>query len=93
MYVSWANWIPSYVRSEYKKRTGVAVDELGRVVNTKQNEFVEDSNDPNSKILNNGQENPNDKPKKIYTSVDQYQPTGKLVYNPDIFEKIEKKVL
>ena len=47
----------------------------------------------NAKILNNGQTNPNDKPKKVYTSVDQYQPTGKLVYNPDLFEKIEKKVL
>ena len=55
--------------------------------------MIEDSNDPNTKILNNGQTNPNDKPKKVYTSVDQYQPTGKLVYNPDLFEKIEKKVL
>ena len=33
------------------------------------------------------------KPKKIYTHLDEYQPTGKLVYNPDLFEKIEKKVL
>lgn len=93
LYVSWANWVPSYVRNEYKKRTGVAVDELGRIVSKNENEMIEDSNDPNAKILNNGQTNPNDKPKKVYTSVDQYQPTGKLVYNPDLFEKIEKKVL
>ena len=93
LYVSWANWVPSYVRNEYKKRTGVSVDELGRIVNRKENEMIMDSNDPNAQILNNGQTNPNDKPKKIYTPVDQYQPTGKLVYNPDLFEKIEKKVL
>ena len=93
LYVSWANWVPSYVRNEYKKRTGVSVDELGRIVNRKENEMIMDSNDPNAQILNNGQTNPNDKPKKIYTPVDQYQPTGKLVYNPDLFEKIEKKLL
>lgn len=93
LYVSWENWVPSYVRNEYKKRTGVTVDELGRIVSKKENEMIEDDNNPDSKILNTGEGNPNDKPKKIYTPVDQYQPTGKLVYNPDLFEKIEKKIL
>ena len=93
LFVSWENWVPSYVRNEYKKRTGISVDELGRAVSKRENEMIEDDNDPTSKLLNTGQINTSEKPKKIYTSVDQYQPTGKLVYNPDLFEKIEKKVL
>jgi hypothetical protein len=27
-----------------------------------------------------------------FTPIDQYKPKGNLVYHPDIFEKIEKKV-
>ncbi len=91
LFVSWSNWVPSYVRSEYKKRTGVTVDELGQVVSNK-NEMIEDSNDPNSKILNTGVNNQDDKPKKIYNSTNNYVPTGKLIYNPDMFNHIDKKV-
>lgn len=91
LFVSWSNWVPSYVRSEYKKRTGVTVDELGQVVSNK-NEMIEDNNDPNSKILNTGGNNQDDKPKKIYNSTENYVPTGKLIYNPDMFNHIDKKV-
>ena len=91
IFVSWSNWVPSYVRNEYKKKTGITVDELGRVV-TRKGEQIEDDDDPNTKILNNGQNN-NEKPKKVYNSTDEYKPTGKLIYNPDFFEKIENKIL
>lgn len=91
LFVSWSNWVPSYVRSEYKKRTGVTVDELGQVVSNK-NEMIEDSDDPNSKILNTGGNNQDDKPKKIYNSTNNYVPTGKLIYNPDMFNHIDKKI-
>ena len=91
IFVSWSNWVPSYVRTEYKKKTGITVDELGRVVSRKQDDMLEDPDDPNASILNNGQQN-EEKPKKVYTSTEEYKPTGKLVYNPDIFERIEKKV-
>ena len=91
IFVSWSNWVPSYVRSEYKKRTGVTVDELGQVVSNK-NELIEDKDDPNAKIFNTGAEQSNDKPKKIYNSTENYIPSGKLIYNPDMFNHIEKKV-
>ena len=92
IFVSWSNWVPSYVRNEYKKKTGITVDEMGRVVSRKGEQFEEDNDDPNTKIFNNGQNN-NEKPKKIYNSTDEYKPTGKLIYNPDFFEKIENKIL
>ena len=91
IFVSWSNWVPSYVRNEYKKKTGITVDELGRVV-TRKGEQIEDDDDPNTKILNNGQNN-NEKPKKQYNSTEEYKPTGKLIYNADFFEKIENKIL
>jgi hypothetical protein len=90
LFVSWENWIPSYVRDEYRKKTGVSVDESGQVV-SKKNDVTEinNSGDPNAQILNTG-ETP-DKPQKQYTSINQYKPTGNLVYNPDMFNRIEKK--
>ena len=88
--MSWSQWVPSYVRTEYKKRTGVTVDELGQTV-TKKNELIEDKNDPNATILNTG-ERQDDKPKKIYNSTENYVPTGKLIYNADMFNNIDKKV-
>jgi hypothetical protein len=89
LFVSWENWIPAYARTELKKRTGVLVDERGNVIEKKEDEVV-DSNDPNAKLLNvNGTPVKN---QKQYTPIGQYKPTGNLVYNPEILEKLEKKV-
>ena len=88
LFVSWGNWIPSYVRSEIKKKTGKIIDEKGNIINT--DEEVEEG-DINSKLFNDKQ-NPNQKGKKEYTPINQYKPTGNLVYNQEMFEKIEKKV-
>jgi hypothetical protein len=90
LFVSWSNWIPSYVRDEYRKKTGISVDESGQVV-TRKNDVTElnKSTDPNAQILNTGETA--DKPQKKYTAINQYKPTGNLVYNPDMFNRIEKK--
>jgi hypothetical protein len=32
LFVSWSNWIPSYVRSEIKKKTGKIIDEKGNII-------------------------------------------------------------
>jgi len=32
LFISWHNWVPSYVRSEIKKKMGVVVDEKGNVI-------------------------------------------------------------
>jgi hypothetical protein len=32
LYISWENWIPTYARNEYKKRTGIEVDEHGNLI-------------------------------------------------------------
>lgn len=95
LFVSWENWIPSYTRNEFKKKTGIVVDEKGNIVKKPGEEDEQTENeDPDARLLNIGQGkgqpgNPN---KKQYTPIGQYKPTGNLVYNPEIMEKLEKKV-
>ena len=91
LFVSWNNWVPSYVRNEIKKKTGTVIDEKGNILHKPDGENDESNGDPNSKIFND-KHNPLQKGQKQYTPVNQYKPTGKLVYNPEMFEKIEKKM-
>jgi hypothetical protein len=89
MFVSWNNWVPSYVRNEIKKKTGIVLDEKGNMISKEEQEG--DPNDPNTKILNDSK-NGQQKSGKQYTSIKDYRPTGNLVYNAEMFEKIEKKM-
>ena len=95
LFVSWENWIPAYARNEFKKKTGIVVDEKGNIVKKtgEEDEQVE-SDDPNARLLNIGQGKgqPGNSQKKQYTPIGQYKPTGNLVYNPEMMEKLEKKV-
>lgn len=90
LFVSWKNWVPSYVRNEIKKKTGIVIDEKGNVVKKSENSDDEDE-DVNSIMLKD-KSNSNAKPQKQYSDANNYKPTGKLVYNPEMFETIEKKV-
>lgn len=86
IFVSWVNWIPSYVRNEFKKKTGMVINEKGEVISKQEDK----EDDMNSRMLNEKQTNQKDQ--KNYTPIAQYKPTGNLVYGSDMFEKIEKKV-
>lgn len=94
LFISWASWVPSYVRSEFKKKTGIAVDEFGKIVEKNlDNDPSENDSNPDAKLLNLGQgQGPGQKQQKSYTPIGNYKPTGNLVYNPEMFEKLEKKV-
>jgi len=88
LFVSWQNWIPSYVRTEVKKKTGMVIDEKGNVIDK-----IGEEGDANMKLF----QEKNAKSvvtggTKQYTPIDQYKPTGNLVYNPELFEKLEKKM-
>jgi hypothetical protein len=62
------------------------VNEKGEIVGKAEDEKTEETN---SKLVNDKKDGKNS---KQYTPIGQYKPTGSLVYNPEIFEKIEKKV-
>ena len=91
LFVTWENWVPSYTRTEIKKKTGIILDEKGNIVDRIEKKDG-NSNDPNAKILNDRQPNATAKEQKQYTSIKSYKPTGNLVYNKEFFEQIEKKV-
>ena len=89
LFISWQNWIPSYVRNEIKKKTGNVIDEHGNILQKKD---ANDSEDVNTKIFNDKNGNPTTKDQKQYTPINQYKPSGNLVYKPELFEKIDKKI-
>jgi len=87
LFVSWHNWIPSYVRTEFKKKTGIVIDEKGNIIDKQEKE----DGDINGKLLND-KTTVAGKTQKQYTPIDQYKPTGHLVYNSEMFETIGKKI-
>lgn len=90
LFVSWMHWVPSYVRNEIKKKTGNVVDPFGNLV--KKGESYKEDENINASILNDKSNGPPQKEEKQYTPIDQYKPLGNLVYKPEHFQKIEKKV-
>jgi hypothetical protein len=92
LFVSWQNWVPSYVRSEIKKKTGNVIDQFGNLVKKKEDDEVDEDENINSKIFNDKTGDNLQKESKKYTPIDQYKPSGNLVYKPEHFQKIEKKV-
>ena len=95
-FISWAHWVPSYVRTELKKKTGIIVDEYGKKIdetNTNENNGEpEDINQGMFNIKDNNQQN-NLKPQKKYTPINSYKPSGNLVYSQDMLNKIEDKFI
>ena len=89
LFISWENWIPSYVRSEFKKKTGKTIDEKGQIIESKDKETTDESSSmtPDERLLSN--ENSNNVKVKQFTPINKYKPSGHLVYNPDFFEKIQ----
>ena len=91
LFISWENWVPSYTRTEIKKKFGIVLDEKGNVIEKADNATEIESHDPNIRLMNHTK-NLEKKEQKQYTPIDKYKPTGNMVYNPEFFEKLEKKV-
>ena len=84
IFISWDHWVPSYVRNEIKKKTGIIVNEYGEKIEETVNEDEEEekSNSAMQQIKNS----------KKYTPINSYKPSGKLVYSEDLLNRIEKKI-
>jgi hypothetical protein len=83
--ISWEHWVPSYVRNEIKKKTGIEVNEYGEKI---QQESAEDDELEAEEPVNVQQI----KNSKKYTPINSYKPSGKLVYSEDLLNKIENKI-
>ncbi len=78
--IAWHHWVPLYVRDEYKKRTGITIDEIGQ-------EVVEEDDDDNDELNHNTNANSltsnttkSGKDKRTYTPVDSYRQMGNIAY-------------
>jgi len=96
LFICWKNWVPSYVRTELKKKTGIQVDEYGRPLGKEEksgasfnlepknlNEAMFKLQDSNNKTSDQNQS------KKKYTPINSYKPQGNLVYSDDMFNSLE----
>jgi len=91
LFISWLHWVPSYVRTELKKKTGIVINEFGEKIEEtdnidKNNKFNNESTNPNDLMFNNKEQS---KPqKKNYTPINSYKPSGNLVYEEDLLNKL-----
>jgi Family of unknown function (DUF5759) len=96
LFISWLHWVPSYVRTELKKKTGITINEYGQQIIDKKDD--NDNNEyqikePNDYLINiNKGEEKQKQQNKNYTPIKSYKPSGNLVYNDELLNKIENKL-
>mgnify|MGYP006152336383 CR=1 FL=1 len=74
--ISWAHWVPSYVRNEIKKKTGIQVNQFGTITNKPNEESQSSPFAKASTSINNKSNNPD---------------TSKSIYDTDILNKFNFK--
>ena len=96
--IAWNHFVPSYIRTEIKKRTGLVVNEYGKQIeennNISLNTFNSKNDVPNMHNINIGDSVIDEKskpPKKEYTPIKTYKPLGNLIYDDDLLNKIQNK--
>ena len=91
LFISWKHWVPSYVRNEIKKKTGVIVDGYGNKIDDSNQE--EDIN-PDALMLQKpgNKQEMNKKLSKEFKDINAYKPIGSLVYNKELIKKLEDKL-
>jgi hypothetical protein len=88
LFICWDHWVPSYIRTEIKKKTGIAINEYGEKIEEEKNNEDEEELGVTQQIGGIQQI----KNSKKYTPINSYKPSGKLVYSEDLLNKIENKI-
>ena len=78
IFISWKHWIPSYVRNELKKKSGINIDGFGKI--TKEEEKKDKTLQLSNKSKNNN----------LFKSIGDYKPNQNIVYNQSVLNKIDK---
>jgi len=94
LFISWQHYIPKYQRSDIKKKTGIIIDGFGNVID-KSVKNQRDNTNPNSFLLmdKNIKTTDGKKSEKNFKATSSYKPTGNLIYNPKLIEKIDLSLL
>lgn len=98
LFISWLHWVPSYVRTELKKKTGIMINEYGQKIETEDKNENEklglinyELNNVNNNLLQNSKEPKINLNKKNYTPINSYKPSGNLVYDDNLLNSLENK--
>ena len=101
LFISWKHYVPNYVRTEIKKKTGTVIDKFGNYVSDADPATAAADGTPDSD-LNLMMYNKKGataaatasakKPAGEFKPIASYKPTGNLIYNQDLFKKIEDRV-
>tara|TARA_A100001015_G_scaffold309464_2_gene408999 strand:+ start:3158 stop:3733 length:576 start_codon:yes stop_codon:yes gene_type:complete len=86
LFISWKHWLPGYVRQEYKKQTGQAIDGLGNLVNP---ETIKEEDNTKNLLLNTPKTVKEKEKNNPFNSTKNYKPSG--IYNNELMEKINDK--
>ena len=99
--ISWKHFVPSYVRTELKKKTGIVIDENGNQIGKDDNNGKSITNGDQPKSLeemmfkikepNQSSSSAKAQNQKKYTPITSYKPQGNLVYNDDLINTLENK--
>jgi hypothetical protein len=94
LFISWQHWVPSYVRSEIKKKTGMVideygnkVDEIGEITNGHVNDMFNIKPQPQTKVVKSAM-----KQQKNFTPIHSYKPQGNFIYDNDLLSTLEEKI-
>jgi hypothetical protein len=98
LFISWKHWVPTYVRNEIKKKTGNVIDEYGNIItnddknnNTNMANALENKDAKDNLLFSNNKQikNINTSSSKEYKDVKSYKPSGNLIYNNSLLEKLQ----
>jgi hypothetical protein len=96
IFISWKHWVPSYVRNEIKKKTGNIIDEHGNIITEDNNSnnntsSIDSTNNEHMLFSNNKNTKTTSAQAKDYKDVKTYKPSGNLIYNNSLLEKLNIK--
>jgi hypothetical protein len=98
LFISWENWVPTYVRNEIKKKRGIIINEKGEIVgevenNEKKGNTIDEINENSLNINSISKNNDPILENKKYNPISNYKPVGNLVYKQELFNKLERKIV
>jgi len=76
LFISWNHWIPLYVREEYRRKTGIEIDQFGNKI----------ENDNQKETIVKFSKNVIDKPNKTYNNINS--PKNMNVYDNELIKSL-----
>jgi len=77
LFICWAKFVPSYIRTEIKKKTGIVLNEMGEKIEEEPSptidSFVVDKKKKEKKVDSS------------FKSINSYKPSGKFMYDDLLF--------